>query len=259
MEIIAKVSRGSKMDQIYLPKKRSGFLAGQYVLIQPIESPKEIKNPFFYGIESLEPIKTKLIEEIFSLIEKRADFENVIITGSFLEPGFSFNDIDVLIIGRKARGLDKVIEKLIGIKTHIIFISNQELIKGLETDPLYQLMLSKCASIKRIIYKITPKINYQLLDLHLLKSKTLIDNFEAFDGNEKYYLIRNMIAIKLFIEHKNVSQERVNKDIRSLFNLDATQIKKNLLNKNFLNKYRKIYEKISDLIMKRIKSIRSEK
>lgn len=249
VELIAKVSIGSKMDQIYLPKNRSGFLAGQYVLIQPIESPKEIKKPFFYGIEHLESIKTRLIEEMFALIGKRAEFENVIVTGSFLEQGFCFNDIDILIIGKEAKGLDKAIEQLIDIKTHIIFISNQELIKGLETDPLYQLMLSKCISTKRIIYNVPLKINYQLLDAHLLKSKTLIDNFDAFDGNEKYYLIRNMIAIKLFIEHKKISQEQISKEIKSLFNLDITKIKKNLLNKDFLNKYKKVYNETSKLIL----------
>lgn len=253
MEIIAKVSKGSKMDQIYLPKNRSGFLTGQYVIIQPIESVKKIIKPFFYGIKNLESIKVRIIEEIFSLIEKGAESENVIITGSFLEPGFNFNDIDIVIVGKEAKGLDRIIERIIGINPHIIFIDNQTLIKGLETDPLYQLMLSKCASIKRIIYKIKPKINYQLLDLHLLKSKTLIDNFKIFDGNEKYYLIRNMIAIMLFIKHKKVSQEQVNKEIKSLFNLDVMQIKKNLLGKDFLNKYKKIYNEIFNLIMKNIK------
>lgn len=250
MNIIAKISKGSKMDQIYLPKNRSGFFTGQYVVIQPIEVTKEISKPFFYGTKSLETIKVRIIEEIFALIEKKTMPENIIITGSFLESGYRFNDIDIIIVGKELVGLQKEIEQIIGVKAHIIFIDNPSLIEGLNTDPLYQLMLSRCVSLKRIIYKIEPKINYPLLDLHLLKSKALIDNFEMFDGNEKYYLIRNMVAIMLFIKHKKISQEQVNKEIKKLFNLEVIQIKNNLLNKDFLNKYKDIYNKTFNLIMK---------
>ena len=37
MEIIAKISKGSNMDQVYLPKNRIGFDIGNYVLIKPFE------------------------------------------------------------------------------------------------------------------------------------------------------------------------------------------------------------------------------
>lgn len=255
MELIAKISKGSKMDQIYLPKIRSGFHTGQYVLIQPIEpSNKEKITPYFYGIKKLEPIKLKIIEEIFSLISKKADYENIIITGSFLEKGFNFNDIDIIVIGKEIKNLNESIEKIAGIKTHLIFIDNKTLLKGLETDPLYQLMLSQCVSIKRIIYNIIPEINFQLLDLHLLKSKSLIDNFELFDGNEKYYLIRNMISILFFIKNKKVSQEQVNKEIEKLFNISIEKIKKNLLSKDFIIKYKKIYSETFNFIMKEAKN-----
>ena len=37
MELIGRISKGSKMDQIYIPKNRIGFSAGEYVLILPIK------------------------------------------------------------------------------------------------------------------------------------------------------------------------------------------------------------------------------
>ena len=103
MELIGRISKGSKMDQVYIPKNRSGMNTGEYVLIMPLRKSIEGRKkspfkPYFYNLKSVEPIKLHIIEEIFSMIEKEANAENIIITGSFLEPGFKFNDIDILII-----------------------------------------------------------------------------------------------------------------------------------------------------------------
>ena len=49
MEIISKISKGTKMDQIYIPKNRPGLDIGTYVKIIPIEE-KIIKRPYFYNI-----------------------------------------------------------------------------------------------------------------------------------------------------------------------------------------------------------------
>ena len=37
MEIIAKISKGSKMDQIYIPRNRESFPAGSFVIIKLLE------------------------------------------------------------------------------------------------------------------------------------------------------------------------------------------------------------------------------
>lgn len=259
MEIISRVSKGSKMDQIYIPKNRTIFPVGEHVLILPLEreiGKKKATKPYFYRIKKLEPLKIRIIEEIFSLIGKKVKYENVIITGSFLEKGFNFNDIDILIVGEEkinVENLREIIEDLVGIKTHILSMSNKTLIKGLSTDPLYQLMLSQCISRNRLIYKTKSEINYKLLDLHLLKSKTLIDNFDILNGDEKYYLTRNMIAILLFLECKKISKESVDKMMEKTFKIDIEKIKQNLLDKKFLEKYEKIYNKTFRLIIKNIK------
>ena len=253
MEIIGKVSTGSKMDQIYIPKNRSGFAIGNYVVIKPLEEGRKKENSaeklYFYGVKKLEPIKLDIVEEIMGIIDKTfGDYGNIFITGSFLEEGFHFNDIDILIITENKLN-QKIIkentEKKIGIKAHILFLSNKELIIGLETDPLYQIMLSKCISKKRFVYKTKHKINYKILDLHLLKSKALIDNFDVLGGNEKYDLIRNMIAISLYLDNNKLSKELVDNKIKVTFDLkDIKELKQNLLHKkDFLKEYKRIYHK----------------
>ena len=54
-----------------------------------------------YLSKVIEPIKLEIIKRIFNIIEDLTDNENIIITGSFLDKGFHFNDIDVVIISIK--------------------------------------------------------------------------------------------------------------------------------------------------------------
>jgi hypothetical protein len=111
MELIAKISKGTKMDQIYLPKNRQGFNIGNYVIIKPVINEKvniKRQRPYFYDIKLIEPIKLKIIGEIFSIIEEEIEnYENIIITGSFVESGFKFNDIDILLITQSPKSENK--------------------------------------------------------------------------------------------------------------------------------------------------------
>ena len=250
MELIAKISKGTKMDQIYIPKNRPGLSAGDYVIIKSLEVQKPAENPYLYNIKSIEPIKLEIVNEIFGIIDKSLDYANIIITGSFIEQSFKFNDIDILIITEennpKLDGIKAKIKERIGIAPHIIAVNNRGLIKGLETDPLYQMMLSRCISKKRIIYSYKSKINYKILDLHLLKSKSLLENFDILRGGEKYYLTRNMIAILLYLNNTKVNKREVDNEIKKIFNLDdIDEIKENLLDKNkFIKKYRLVYNQL---------------
>lgn len=262
-EIIGKISKGSKMDQIYIPKNRVGFSAGEYVLILPIkgrleEAGKKEKKKLrlnFYGIKKIEPLKMRIIESIIETINKKANIENIIITGSFLEKGFRFNDIDLLLINEdkiNTQIIKEEIENTTGIKTHIIMLSNKTLAYGLSTDPLYSLMLSKCVSLKKVIFNIKRSINYKILDLNLLKSETLIDNFSILNGEEKYYLTLNMVSILLFIQGKKLSKEIVNSEIESQFSIKISDLNGNLIEKGFIKKYEEIFNKTFNLIMDNI-------
>ena len=260
MEIIAKISKGSKMDQVYIPRNRSGFSTGSYVVLKPLETKKITEKPYLYNIKHIEPIKLQIINEVFETIDKNVnEYENIIITGSFIDKGFNFNDIDIILVSEgkiNIHDIKNIIEQKTGIKTHIILLDNKTLIQGLSTDPLYQMMLSRCIVKKRFIYKIKPKINYKILDIHLLKSKTLMDGFDLLDGNEKYYLTRNMVAIHLFLKNKKVSNELVDREIIRLFELkEINEIKQNMLDKNeFLRKYKSFYERTFNEIMRNIKN-----
>jgi len=259
MEIIGKISKGSKMDQVYIPKNRDGLDVGSYVVLRTLEIKKPVERPYFYNIKFIEPIKLRIIGDIIDLIGRMVNYKNIIITGSFLEKGFNFNDVDVLIISEKKidkKNIVKKVENKIKIKIHLIVLNNETLMKGLSTDPLYQMMLSKCIAKKRFVYRIKPRINYKILDLHLLRSELLINNFDNLNGNEKYYFIRNMIAISLYLKYRKVNKEGVDAEIKRIFNLkNINEIKQNMLDKKvFLKKYKMEYKKIFNKIMEGIKS-----
>jgi len=163
--------------------------------------------------------------------------------------------LDILIIDDKKIDVSLIknkIESLTGIKTHIIVISKNELLSGLSIDPLYSLMLSKCVSKERIIFRIKRNINYKLLDLNLLKSKSLIDGFELLNGKEKYYLTFNMVAILLFISGKKLNREIVNKKIEELCKININELKENMVKNDFLKKYKEVYNKTFKTILEKI-------
>ena len=260
--MIAKISKGSNMDQIYIPKNRTGLSIGQYVMITSLEKNLREKQeagsfkPFFYNVIDLEQLKLEIIRGIFNILEE-INPENIIVTGSFLEPGFKFNDIDVLVVKDEKidiKPLSAKIENSFGMKSHILCLSNKILASGLSTDPLYSLMLSRCVSKNRVIFNVKRTIDYKLLDFQLLKSKALIGNFDILNGEEKYYLMLNMFSILLFIQNKKLSRELVNKSIEAVFDMKIKEIKENIIEKaKFIKKYAKVYNQTFNLIMENIK------
>ncbi|AJF62750.1 MAG: hypothetical protein QT11_C0001G0608 [archaeon GW2011_AR20] len=263
MEIVAKVSRGSKMDQIYLPKNRFGFAPGNNVLVRELTHEKQEKL-FFYNIKKIEKIKIMIINEIFNLLNKY-NFDNIIITGSFLEEGFNFNDVDMVLIKDKELRLNDVKDELkenLGINFHLILIDNKSLLKGISTDPLFQTMLSKHISKKRFIYNVKPEIRYRLLDMHLLKSNLLMEHFDVLKLNEKLDLLRNLISINLFIIKKQIiSKEEVYDKIKELFGDNIIEdLKNNLVDKKkFIKKYKQIYNKTFNKILEGVRNESKQK
>lgn len=259
--LVSKISRGTVMDQIYIPKERvPGLEVGTAVLVEPVAEmavSKQKLKPYYYNVSGLEPVKVMIIEEIFRYLESS---DNVIIAGSFLEPGFHFEDIDVIVVTAKFRGVDaRSISRhflaALGIKVQIVAISFKVLLKGISTDPLFEMLVSRFVSKKRVIFRTKREMHFKLLDLHLLKSKMLSDNFEFLSGREKYKLTRNMIAVSLFLTGKKLSTAAVNGEIERQFGKDSIElIKENKAGRDFLIKYKSLYNCLFEKIMAGIKN-----
>ncbi|MCX6742566.1 MAG: hypothetical protein NTX24_05370 [Candidatus Pacearchaeota archaeon] len=263
MEIISRISKGSRMDQIYIPKNRSGLNIGDYVIVRLIsleergqlkKQEKDLRKPFFYGINRIEPIKMEIINRIFGILDK-FQFENVIITGSLLEKGFNFNDIDLVLVSEeqdhgKKETIESQIMNSVGIKTHIIMLSKKTLISGLETDPIYESMISRCISRERIVFNYKRQILPRFLDLQLLKSKDLIKNYQEYNGREKEYLVKNLVSISLFLEGKRIKQDEIARKIRAELKTRPEEIRENTAGKEFERNYERFYKETFDRILR---------
>ena len=63
--LVGKVSKGTLMDQIYIPKERPlGFEIGTHVIIKPTFEEEEIK-PVYCNIDKLESVKVMVIQKIY--------------------------------------------------------------------------------------------------------------------------------------------------------------------------------------------------
>ncbi len=254
VKIICKVSKGTKMDQVYLPKIRPpGYEIGSSVEIVPTKMEKS--HFYTHQVDYLESVKSLIKDELFDYF---AGIDNVVVTGSFLEPGFKFNDVDVLLIDqiKVNKNWEDYFQKRLGVKIHFTCLDRRSLRRGLQTDPLFQMMMSRYIAKKRERFKVKTEFNYQLLDLHLLKSKTLLDSFEDLTGKEKYDLTRNLLAIKLFLKKEKLTGNILDKEIEKLFGKGmVTKLKENMVKKSpFLRKFKQSYEQIFNEIMIGIKN-----
>ena len=253
--LTGKISKGTLMDQIYISKERPlGFGLGVPVIIKLAAEEEEIR-PIYYNVSDLEPIKISIIEKIFIELNFA---DNIIITGSFLEKGFLFNDIDVVLIYNKidTKKLEARLNKIFGLEFHILALNYNTLLKGLETDPLFQAMLSRYVAKKKLIFRVKAKINFKLLDLHLLKSKPLMENFDYLPGKQKYDMARNLMAMFLFLNNKEISNDAIDYNIKKLLKEESINIKQNvIINKSlFLKKYKSLYNNLFKKILAGIKN-----
>ncbi len=254
MEIIAKVSKGTVMDQIYLPKQRSGFPVGSYVLIKPALERPEVGKPLLYGTKKIEPIKIDMAKRIFALINRALDCSNIIVTGSFAKAGLKFKDIDILVVSEEKKMPEKEltaqVEQETGVPAHVLFLTDKELSLGAARDPLYMMMLSRCIAQKRFTYHLQKRIiDYKLLDLDLLGSKTVFYSFDFMSGDDIYYAVRNMVAVALFMVGK-ISAAKVEKEIQHIFSPEEDIRRKSINKREFLKKYKEFYEKTFSQILK---------
>lgn len=239
------------MDQIYLPRQREGFPVGSFVEISPVIPVQKVESLAFYNTQNIEPIKLHMIKEMFRIIEEHNNVENVIVAGSFFNEGFHFNDIDVIVISDKdidQKMIQARLEETLGGKFQVVELSKKEFQDALLQEPMMDCMVQKCVSRESFVVPSTKQMNWKSLDLSLLSSELLIENFPFLSTNERYKQVRNLIAIYNFIENKRMSS--VDDSIDALFGKGISVALRNgtLELKDFRKKYKQVYQKLQKII-----------
>ena len=221
VKFVHSVSKGSKFNQIYIPKDmESVFEAGDMVEVRLIEK----KDRIFYSknLKDLSEFKRKIVEKVFSILGRLKEVERIFLFGSFLTSKNEYHDIDVLVISDKKLIDSKVYDILneeFDMKFHIISIQKNKFEQLLKICPLTRSMIFYSVSNKNIndltLYEIqkirTPsgepiltfrQVMAQKFDKPLIldiKSEGIADllHNELSDKQQNYWLVNSLFPEEL--------------------------------------------------------------
>lgn len=219
MEFEHKISKGSRFNQIYIPKEmESIFEVGDIVKVKLLKKKTEIY--YSKNLLKLEEFKEKLIKEIFSHLSTYPNIKQIFIVGSFLIEKVDYNDIDLVIIAnKKQEDLEKKIYnyfiKKFPLKIHIIVIQEDSFLYLLRICPLTRSMFYYYISNKNFDLPLNTTINKNHINFLLMMPEDLLKitaNSRSF-----YDTIRRLITIKQFLENKDLNPIKINAKLKSLF------------------------------------------
>ena len=216
IKFIHKISKGSRFNQIYIPKEKDKeFEIGDLVEIRLLQK----KNRLYYSknLKKLSEFKERLISEIFRLLSGYGEIEQVFVFGSFLTMREDYNDIDILIISDKEKIEDKIYEDLadkFNLKFHLIRLTADELEKQIRICPLIRGMIHSSVSNEEIKNLSDRDINKDHIKFLLMLPQDVLN----VDVNSKmlYDSLRRILVIESFLKNIDISMKEVSDKIISL-------------------------------------------
>lgn len=244
-----RVSKGSKFNQIYIPKNMEGvFEVGDVVEVRLLRK----KTGLFYSenLKFIGDFKEKIANEIFSCLRGFRELKRIFIIGSFLRNS-DYKDIDLLVVGRKS--LEKKVwnslSEKIGMNFHVIIIPDGEFIELLRIDPIIRSMLFYSVSNKKLILpeKLVDKKHIQFL-LMMPEDILRIDT----DSRAFYDSLRRVFVILRFLDNKDEDIIEIDKEIKKETSPEIFEKTRNSkqLNSTEISLLRKIIKEKLKLIYK---------
>ena len=246
VSFIRKVSKGSKFNQIYVPKEMENIIdVGDLVQVNLLEKKSNI---YYKNQGKLTKFKEYLIKNIFYNLKKFKEIEIVFLVGSFLDEDI-YNDIDLIIVSKEyVRHLEKSIEynlsKILNQKFHILSFNHKKLKELIEKDPIMRAMFQKYISNKKISLDYKKIIDWSHIKFLLMMPEDLLEldlPIKIFFDN-----IRRLITIERFLHNKDLSRKVILEEMKR-------NIPQDILDKIKDNKY------INNIEIIRLKRIIKEK
>jgi predicted nucleotidyltransferase len=256
MKFIHQVSKGSRYNQIYIPKDAEGiFEVGDTVEVRLLRKKLELfcsKSPL-----QLPEFKKSLIKQIFSSLSNFHEISQVFIVGSFLTEKSDYNDIDLLVISKqKSELLEKKVFSYLTekfqLKFHILSVSQESFINLQKICPLTRSMFYYFVSNKKFHPEQEIIIDKKHIEFLLMMPEDLLKinaNSRTFYDN-----IRRLIAIRRFLEKKDLDSVKINQELKELLGEALySRLKNNeAINNDMLKKLRGIIKKKIIEIKKKI-------
>ena len=253
-KFIHKISKGSRFNQIYIPKEmNSVFEIGDVVEIKLLSK----RENFYYSknLKKLTNYKENLVKEIFSSLADFSDIKQVFIVGSFLTSKIDYNDLDILLITEKniERKIYNLLIEKFNIKFHIITIPAHRFEYLVYSCPLTKSMLSYFVSNKEFTLPAENKLDAKHINFLLMVPEDLL---EVNPESRAYYdSIRRLITIEMFLNNKAINILEINNQLIKIVGETLLSLIKNneTIEKEKINFLREIIKKKISLIKNKIK------
>ncbi|MCX6748174.1 MAG: hypothetical protein NT076_01070 [Candidatus Pacearchaeota archaeon] len=235
-KFVHNVSKGSRFNQIYIPKEmKREFEVGDLVEVKLLKKKTRL---FFYNVREISKFKESLIREIFALLPSK--IEQAFISGSFLIQS-DYNDIDLIVIFNKSLEgeIYSALKKEFGLKFHLLIIPKERFSNLLKICPLTRSMLYHNVSNKKFILP-ERQVDVKHLQFLLMMPEDLL---EIRTGSRVFYdSLRRLIAIEYFLRNKDEDVIKINAGLEALIRKDILiSIKNNEeINDKILFKLREI-------------------
>jgi len=248
-----KVSKGSRFNQIYIPKYLENEIqVGDEVEVKLVK--KHIKLHYSKGLNRLSQFKEKLIQDIFSFLAGFSEIQNAFAVGSFLTEKIDYNDIDIVIISnKKIKNLDGfVYNKLINrfnLKFHILSIQKERFEYLLKACPLTRAMFSSYVSNKKVSLEKNKIIDRKHLKFLLMMPEDLLEI--SLSSRIFFDSLRRLVTIERFLGNKDLILGKINSELSDLI---SNKLYLKLKNNGEINE--KIIEGLRKIIKIKLKKIK---
>lgn len=249
MKFIHTISKGSRFNQIYIPKVyEKMFDVGDLVEISLIE-----KKKIFYSnsANKLSSFKEEIIRKIFSFLSSYKEIKKVFIFGSFLTKNTDYKDIDILILidnenEKFEKNVFHSLSNNINLNFHLISLHNDRFNESMKNNPLMRNIVYFSISNKEFVKLPDIEINEKIISYELMFPEDILD--VEVSSAMIYNSLRRVILIENFLNKKDILPQEIDKIISNLIDKELYEnIKKDIP----ISKNKEV--EIKNIIRKKIK------
>ena len=248
-----KVSRGSRFNQIYVPKGMERiFEAGDIVEVRLVKK-KELYYSTNLDSRKIGEFKEGIIRRILSHLGEFKEIRQAFVVGSFLTQKTEYNDIDVLLITNNKFVENRAYVYLSGkiqLKFHVIAIPEERFVEILKICPMTRSMMQYFASDKEFKLPVKSEMDSNHIEFLLMMPEDLL-KLNISGGRVYFDAVRRLITIGRFMEGKLLDSIVIDSELKIILGKAFYDLSKR--NESFSEK---ALENVREIIRREIERIR---
>jgi hypothetical protein len=211
------VSKGSRFNQIYVPKQMDGLIeVGDEVEVRLVK--KNVQLHYAKGLNKLSAFKENLMREVFSFLGETFSPVQIFFVGSFLTEHVHYKDIDIVIINdKKQNGFDDAVyaslTERFDLNFHIISMEEKSFRRLLSACPLTRSMFSTFVGNKSMALPAEQIVDSTHIRFLLMMPHDLLEialgSRAFFDG------LRRLITIERFLTKKSLEGSSIATELKT--------------------------------------------